>query len=166
MKTTFSILTKVFEVVISPSWICCLSREKCILFTHWFFSFQIIVFNMLLMSLEKKKRERNIYKRKMGRLLPACPLLWMKPDTKAYALTGNRTSALLVPGTKLNHLSHTSQDSQLFFTVELWGGDDWQVRIFFSFKFCVWNPNSFSQRKIRPSACLQSTLNGSYFLPV
>ena len=60
----------------------------------------------------EKERERNI-----SVWLPLThPLLGTWPATKALALTGNRTSDLLVPRLALNPLSHTSQGPLLRFT--------------------------------------------------
>ena len=60
-----------------------------------------------------KERERNV-----NVWLPLTgPLLGTWPATKAYALTGNRTSNPLVLRPVLNPLSHTSQGISIIFSL-------------------------------------------------
>ena len=66
----------------------------------------------------EKGRETAMCKRYMDRMPIARPQPGTWPSTQASALTGNRTSNLLVPRLALNPLSHTSQGKDPFFYVD------------------------------------------------
>ena len=59
----------------------------------------------------KGKEKHSMCERNMDQLPLTHPELGAWPATQAHALTGNRTSNLLVRRPAINPLSHTNQDS-------------------------------------------------------
>lgn len=68
--------------------------------------------NYVFVNFREKKGER---KSNNDQLPPLHPRLGTESATWVCALTGNRTSTLLVPGTPLDQLSQTSQGSTVLF---------------------------------------------------